>query len=82
MKRNYILFYAPEIVGSVIGVFTSGKKLADAAATLSGQVRAQCLVKTVPVDQLHINSGVGHDYQGTRLSEFLACPIAQDDTGA
>lgn len=82
MKRNYILFYDPESLNAVIGVFTSAKKLADAAATLSDKVQAECLVKTVPVDQLHTNAGVGHDYQGTRLSEFLACPIAQDDTGA
>ena len=81
MKRNYILIYDPEHKNSILGVFTSGKKLADAAARLKTDFADKCLVKTVPVDDLAVGR-TGHDYQGTRLNEFLACPISRDDTGA
>jgi len=81
VKRNYILIYKPDGLDSILGVFTSGKKLADAAALLKPRLADDCLVKTVPVDDLR-NNEAGHDHQGTRLSEFLAAPISKDDTGA
>lgn len=81
MKRNYILIYDPENLNSILGVFTSGKKLADAVPNIDADLVDDCMVKIVPVDDLR-NTEAGHDYQGTRLNEFLAAPISKDDTGA
>lgn len=81
MKRNYILIYDPEGLNSIMGVYTSGKKLADAAEDVDPTFKSQCLVKAVPLDMWCGHVG-GHDYQGTTLNEFLHCPVAQDDTGA
>lgn len=77
MKHSYILIQKSGYTDAIMGVFESGKKLADAASGLKGDY----LVKTVPMNMLDTRQHAGFDHQGTRLAEFLACPVAKDDTG-
>jgi hypothetical protein len=81
MKHNYVLIFDPEGSASVLGVFESGKKLADAAKALPPGVENECLVKRVPLNELSPNQLAGFDFVGTTLSEFLHCPVSQDDSG-
>ena len=81
MKRKFILIWDPENMNSIIGVFDSGKQLADAAVTLAPKHQADCLVKIAPANQLSPTVAAGFDHQGTRLNEFLHTPASRDDTG-
>ena len=78
MKHVYMLFIHPY---TIMGVFTTGKKLADAAKNISPMQQQACMVHHVPIDQLAGHVG-GHDHQGTWLNEFLATPAAQSDKEA
>lgn len=80
MKRSFILIYEPDGLNSIMGVYTSGLKLATAVKDLLPNFRRDCLVKIVPVDTWCGHVG-GHDHQGTMLNEFLHCPVASDDSG-
>lgn len=76
-KYMFVLMYADR---SILGVFSSGKKLADAAKNISASKMSECVVHCVDPDKMYQGPYVaGYDHQGTMLNEFLHTPLATMD---
>ena len=77
MKNSFVLMYADR---SILGVFSSGKKLADAAKDISASKMSECVVHCVNMDKIYPGPYVaGYDHQGTMLNEFLHTALATMD---
>lgn len=78
MTNIFILYYDYGNLNSILGTFTSGKKLANAVPQIDSDLLEDCMVKVVPVNSVR-NTETGHDYQGMHLNEFLSTPFAKND---